>query len=120
MIWITKYRHNKIVERYEELLKQYKEQINRKDKMEEIMDKLTDKVSICESSLSVSTRITAKELMSALPDTVPVYVEDYFGGKVIKQEATPVTILDKNGKATYGLTARKAEKNKLYILHHDT
>jgi len=52
-----------------------------------------------------------------LSDDVAVYVDDYFGGRVIKQEATSVTILDKKGKATYGLTARKADKGKDYILH---
>lgn len=51
-----------------------------------------------------------------LPDTVPVYVDDIFGGKVIKQEATPVTKLDKKGKATYGYTKTKPSKGKEYLL----
>lgn len=51
-----------------------------------------------------------------LPDNVPVYVEDVLGGKVIKQEATPVTILDEKGKATYGYTKDKADKGRAYKL----
>jgi hypothetical protein len=43
-------------------------------------------------------------------------VTDYFGGKVIKQEATPVTILDETGKATYGLTKKPADKGKKFLL----
>lgn len=40
---------------------------------------------------------------------VAVYIDDYFGGKVIKQESIKVVILDKEGNAT---CARTAQKNK--------
>ena len=51
-----------------------------------------------------------------LSDSVAQYVDDYYGGKVIKQEATPVTILDSQGKATYALTRRPADKGRNYLL----
>jgi hypothetical protein len=116
MLWITKYKHNKIVEEYKELLKQYKEQINRKDKMEEIMDKLVDKTNTIAGSLEGYCIASGHDVMMSLDESVPRYVEDYFGGKVIKQEATPVTILDEKGKATYGLTKEAPDKGRAYKL----
>lgn len=50
---------------------------------------------------------------------VAVYVNDYFGGKVIKQESIKVVILDKDGKATYSQTARtnkKSDFQRNYVL----
>jgi hypothetical protein len=115
MIWITKYRHNKIVEGYEEHIKNLTEALNRKENFEKIMDKLVDKTNDF-SSRCLNYVDGSSSVMSALDDTVPRYVEDYFGGKVIKQEATNVTILDPKGKATYGLTKKPANKGKDYLL----
>ena len=117
MIWITKYRHNKIVAQYQEAIDDLKATLNRKETMEKILDKLTDKISSSDylTASTVDWVTSSGELI--LPPDVPRYVEDYFGGKVIKQEAHPVTILDENGKATYGVTAKKPEKNKRYVLH---
>lgn len=122
MFWITKYRHNKIVEEYKEALQIQKENLNRKEKFESICDKLTDisdKLTTKYSDIigtidSYAFAGTAGELV--LPDNVPVYVDDYFGGKVIKQESHPVTILDETGKATYGVTAKKLPKGQTYHL----
>ena len=117
MIWITKYRHNKIVAEYSKHITDLKEALNRKDLLIAIVEKLTDKVNnfgVTRDLEAVSASIARK-----LDDSVAVYVDDYFGGKVIKQEATPVTILDIHGKATYGLTAQKADKGKNYILFID-
>ena len=114
MIWITKYRHNKIVEQYQQQIDDLREALNRKDLLTEIVDKLTNKTenlyTMCDGTVSSSN------IMSHLDDTVPRYVDDYFGGKVIKQEATPVTVLDENGKATYGLTAKTPDKGRNYKL----
>jgi len=52
----------------------------------------------------------------SLPDNVAEYVDDYYGGKVIKQEATKVVILDENGNATYSQTKRKPKKGKKFIV----
>ena len=123
MIWITKYTHNKIVEVYKENIKTLQENINRKEAFEDICERLTTVVEKIHpnSFMDISggggwTTACGIDVMAKLDDTVPVYVDDYFGGKVIKQEATPVTILDENGKATYGLTAKKPTKGKSYLL----
>lgn len=49
-------------------------------------------------------------------EDIAVYVSDHFGGKVIKQQATPVTVLDAEGKATYAHTAEKPDKGRSYKL----
>jgi len=122
MFWITKYRHNKIVEEYKEAIQTQKENLNRKEKFEDICEKLTnisDKLADKTSDLITSLDgITCAGGWSEinLPDNVPVYVDDYFGGKVIKQESHPVTILDEKGKATYGVTAKKLPKGQTYHL----
>jgi hypothetical protein len=115
MLWITKYRHNKIVANYEKHVEDLREALNRKEIFEIILNKLVDKSNSFGDSLSVMNGcLSGGELI--LPNDVPRYVEDYFGGKVIKQEATPVIILDKKGKATYGMTAKSPDKGRLYKL----
>ena len=52
----------------------------------------------------------------SLSDDVAVYVPDYFGGKVIKQEATKLVELDEEGNTTYHLTAQKPDKGHSYKL----
>ena len=42
MFWITKRKHNDIVEQYREAIKNLNEALNRKEKFEEICDKLAD------------------------------------------------------------------------------
>lgn len=113
-MFITKYRHNKIVEQYQKAIDDLKETLNRKEKFEEILEKLTDKT--IGYGYTLNTCVSAGDIMASLDDSVPRYVEDVHGGKVIKQEATPVTILDENGKATYGLTKQAPDKGKKYQL----
>lgn len=114
MLWITKYRHNKIVGQYEDAIKDLKEALYRKDTLVEVVDKLTDRTS--DIAAQLDNYVTSCGLMESLDDSVPRYVEDYFGGKCIRQESTPVTILDANGKATYSQTGRKTAKGMKYIL----
>jgi hypothetical protein len=45
MLWITKYRHNQITAEYQKLIDNLTEQLNRKEKMEAILDKLVDKTN---------------------------------------------------------------------------
>lgn len=114
MFFITKYRHNKIVEQYREHIKNLTETLNRKEKFEEILEKLTDKSIAGWGKLD--TCVSGTNVMSCLDDSIPQYVEDVHGGRVIKQEATPVTILDKKGKATYGMTKQPPHKGRAYQL----
>ena len=114
MFWITKYRHNEIVAQRERAIKDLREALWRKEKFEEILDKLTDKTNLFASASM--DYVSASSIMDCLDDSVPRYVEDRNGGKVIRQEATPVTILDENGKATYGLTKEAPDQGKRYQL----
>lgn len=117
MLWITKYRHNKIVEQYKEAIKDLKEELNRKDLITEILDRITKKEESPFISVDDMDRLVSSAgVMDSIDDTIPRYVDDYFGGRVIKQEATPVTILDSEGKATYGLTAKRLPKGHNYHL----
>ena len=119
MLWITKYRHNKIVEEYKEAIKDLRQALWRKDSITSILESLVEKVNFVSGQYIDSSlgSLGSGGIMAALDDSVPRYVDDYFGGRVIKQEATPVTILDHKGKATYGLTACKPEKGKTFILY---
>lgn len=51
-----------------------------------------------------------------LPDSVLQYVDDIFGGKVIKQEAHIGIKVSKDGKVTTGLTKKKKDKGYNYTL----
>lgn len=52
----------------------------------------------------------------SLPDDVLRYVPDFFGGQVVKQEATRVVKLDKSGNATYHFTKKEPNKGFSYLL----
>jgi len=115
MFWITKYKHNKLVAEYEQAIDDLKKTLNCRNDIVEILDRLTDKETSPFVSVSNSF-VAGDDVMSHLDDSVPRYVEDVNGGKVIKQEATPVTILDEDGKATYGYTKESPDKGKKYQL----
>lgn len=123
MFFITKYRHNKIVEAYQKAIDDLREAIKRKEKFEDITERLVgivEKINVkAYGDISGSDGwVTAGsiDVMAHLDDSIPQYVEDYHGGRVIKQEATPVTILDKKGKATYGMTKQPPHKGRTYQL----
>lgn len=118
MFFITKYRHNKIMKQYQEHIDDLKKALWGRDKLNEICDKLADKTINLEGSMT-GYASCGIDVMDSLDDTVPRYVDDYFGGKVIRQESTPVTILDKHGIATYAVTAVDTKKGEKYILHID-
>lgn len=78
-----------------------------------ILHKLSDKVN--NLYITGASSISRADSPQKLPDDVARYVDDYFWGKVIKQEAIPVTILDELGKATYWVT-KKPTKNKYHLI----
>jgi hypothetical protein len=96
---------------HEELIKDLRQAIYRKEKFEEICEKLTDKVTLMSGHCGIAGVSGAP-----LSEDVAVFVEDYYGGRVIKQEATPVTIIDREGKATYAVTKRELPKGTQYHL----
>jgi hypothetical protein len=120
MFFITKYRHNRIVQRYADQTEEYRQALYRKDKMVEIVDLLaTRTVELTNKFAGISTSIGSADVMDRLDDTVARFVPDVLlGGQVIKQEGTPVTILDENGKATYGLTKKKPTDKQRFIIHY--
>jgi len=119
MFWITKWKHNNIVEQYRKSIDDLREALWRKEKFEEICEKLTDKTNNLGVSFDTAISCGQASAMDQLDETVAIYVDDYFGGKVIKQESHPVTILDEEGKATYAVTGRKLPKGQTYHLVTD-
>ena len=117
MFWITKRKHNDIVEQYRTAIENLNEALNRKEKFEDICDKLADKTNDLAYAMDGNI-CSSSSVMDRLDDSVPRYVDDYFGGKVIRQESTPVTILDEKGKATYAVTAQKPKSKQMYILEY--
>lgn len=124
-MFITRKKHEAIVKELlarVDLHKQYEEmrKDNQKnsDSLIKILESLTakDRDYLTVNNTSGIACAVSGGYELALPDHVPVYVEDTLGGKVIKQEATAVTILDEKGKATYGYTKEKADKGRLYKL----
>jgi len=50
------------------------------------------------------------------PDNIPQYVDDFYGGKVIRQEATKVIHISRDGDVTTGMTKRQPDEHFTYIL----
>ena len=116
MFWITKYRNDQICKDYEDTISLLMNSLAFRDDVVEILDRITKKETSPFITADSAGEYCSFDVMAALDHSVPRYVEDYFGGKVIKQESTPVTILDENGKATYSQTAQKPSKDKSYRL----
>ena len=77
MFFITKYRHNKIVDQYQGVIEDLRQALYRKEKLEEICDKLTEKV---------------KDISEIK------FVKDHFGTEVKITKGNPFTITDTKGK----------------------
>lgn len=78
--------------------------LERFERKDESLD--TGKFSITGGSISGSVSIMGVDF----DKDVAVYIDDYFGGKVIKQESIKVIAIDKDGNVTYGRTDRKNKK----------
>ena len=76
MLWITKYRHNKIVEEYQKAINDLKETLNRKEKFEEILDRITDKDK-SPFAFADGSCVSGMDIMHHLDETVPRYTDDY-------------------------------------------
>lgn len=82
--------------------------------LKDVLDKLTGRIGseiVCGTGLSYSTSAGLR-----MDDTVAQYVADYFGGKVIKQEATKLLIIDGNGTTHNYYTRKPADKGYSYKL----
>ena len=117
-MFISKKKHGAIVADLQEDIDFLEERLEEAKNLKELLTTLVSSQKnylTVDNTSGISFSVDGGYELS-LPDTVPVYVEDYFGGKVIKQEATPVTILDEKGKATYALTKKPADKGKKFLL----
>ena len=111
---ITNKFHEKIVNQLKEQIALLVMQLREAKDLKDILTAVVRKTETLATKDFVAANF--EYLNVSLPDNYLHYVDDYFGGKVIKQEATDVTILDEKGKATYGVTRQKADKGKKYKL----
>lgn len=108
---ITTKKHNQIIKKYQDKIKELESKIELKS----LLEKMIEKISIITDKYD-SIRFVDCNGELTLPDNVLQYVDDYFGGKVIKQEATKLVVLDVNGNATYHKTKKPVDKNRKYKL----
>lgn len=116
-MFILKSKHEKIVA-------ELKQRITQAEDLHKLLENIIDKTGIptppknwvSGASLSVLKDGILGWTGYSLPDNVAQYVDDYFGGKVIKQEATKVVILEKDGERKEAFTKQKPDKGFSYKL----
>ncbi len=109
--------HNQIIEHKDKTISDYYAKIVRLEKeleqarnLEKILDKFTSIFGTSDLKFSYSMGTLN------LGDDVLVYVDDLFGGKVIKQEGIPAIKIETNGVVRTGITKQKADKGYSYKL----
>jgi hypothetical protein len=111
---ITNKKHNKLVEEikkyYEGRITELQERALRAERLETLLNKFSGMFG----AESLQWNISSMKLN--LGDDVLVYVDDLFGGKVIKQEAVKAIKIEKDGTVKTGLTKSKADKGYDYKL----
>jgi hypothetical protein len=122
-MFITKKRHDRIVadlkaslKNSEDWVEEMRKQRDAAQNLKVVLVTLADKAQKFDTFASGSLNFSGELIM---PDNVPVYVDDYFGGKVIKQEAVKVIQISTSGEVKTGLTRRKPGENLGYILVQD-
>lgn len=119
-MFISTKKHNRIKEEVAQLYQKKIDSLTREleyaQNLKSIVEKLYPLHRIDGSTIRLNVS-GSSELI--LPDKVPVYVEDYLGGKVIKQEATKVIHITKEGEVKTGLTKQSADKGYSYKLIRD-
>lgn len=108
-MFITKKNHNKIVCELKEKIACLEKQVE----LKAILERLLDKVSFTTDN---NLRFSDGNLSLLLPDNVAQYEDDFFGGKVIKQEATKVIKILKDGSIETGITRKSPDKGYPYKL----
>lgn len=117
---ITTKKHNKIIselkEEYAKKHAQLTQELKEAKDLKEILQKMSS-LTINGNTWGVtggSWNISTAKL--ELNDTIAQYVDDYFGGKVIKQEATKVIEITSDGKMVDGYTKQKPDDGYKYKL----
>lgn len=101
----------------DERIQKLEKEISEARNLKEILDKLTIKWTTITSSGGIDNDVSwIGGTHFSLDESVLVYVDDYFGGKVIKQEATKLVIVDEKGDVTYSQTKQSPDKGFKYKL----
>ena len=119
-MFITKKKHTALVaalheqiQESKETVAQLREQLRQARNLDAILNKLgtfyTDANSVLRFSASGGATFT-------LPESVAQYVPDFFGGIVLKQEATKVIEISPDGDVKTGLTKRAPDDGFSHIL----
>lgn len=103
------------IKKLQEELKEAENELKEAKDLKNILE-ILGKNSVAGNYIFSANFATGVDNMVELSDSVAVYVDDYFGGKVIKQEATKLVVLDESGNATYYMTKQKPDKNFQYKL----
>ena len=116
---ITNKTHKRILEEnvkyYKAEIKDLEERLKKAENLELILQKLYPLTTFNDCiSFTDSGGYMKGELI--LPDSVLQYVDDLFGGKVIKQEGIKAIKIEKDGTIKTGLTKQKADENRVYKL----
>jgi hypothetical protein len=108
--------HKRILEQnikyYKAEIKDLEERLKKAENLETILTKFY-------SIFTSSGQILKMDYMSGeliLPDDILRYVDDLFGGKVIKQEGVKAIKIEKDGTIKTGLTKQKADEGRIYKL----
>jgi hypothetical protein len=115
---ITNKTHKRILEEnvkyYKAEIKYLEERLKKAENLELILNKLyplytSNCIVFSNDGGCISGKLN-------LPDDVLVYVDDLFGGKVIKHVGTKAIKIEKDGTVKTGLTKQKADKGYSYKL----
>ena len=127
-MFITKKKHESIIAKirkdYEEHLVCVRDQRDRAQALFSILDKLADKITFISNNFSGTTLtvggsyvITEETIKEHLPENVAQYVDDFFGGRCIRQEAAKVIAISAGGDVTTGwITKRQPGAGRGYVL----
>jgi hypothetical protein len=100
------------VKHYKAEIKDLEERLKKAENLESILNKFTSLFTTRGQFLKMD--YTSGELI--LPDDILRYVDDLFGGKVIKQEGIKAIKIEKDGTIKTGLTKDKADEGYIYKL----
>jgi len=104
--------HELYRERIRKMEDQHRTELQQARDLKELLGKFGSKLSMFDSNFSISGSMN-------FPDDIPQYVDDFFGGKVIKQEATKVIFISRKGEVQTGLTKRKPDEHFPYLLQRE-
>ena len=95
---------------YDKIIKDLQERLKKAENLESVLSKFSSIFGDGDLKFSYSMGTIN------LGDDVLVYVDDLFGGKVIKQEGIPAIKIETNGVVRTGITKQKADKGYSYKL----